>query len=144
MPLKSAKRSGGDLSGLVLALLGAAQEVVDQHLGMHLLLDVQRWRRDDEVAPVLLVLAAPDELRVDVAISGRLLLAQLGGVGARVANLLRLLLFGRQHRLVFGGRDVLAPGLVVGQRFDALGIAGSGHGHAFAGRITVIPACLAV
>jgi hypothetical protein len=34
-----------------------------------LLLDVERRRVDDEIAPVLLVLAAPDELRVEVAVA---------------------------------------------------------------------------
>ena len=37
---------------------------------MDLLLDVERRRMDDEVAPVLLVLAAPDELRIEVAVAG--------------------------------------------------------------------------
>ena len=46
-----------------------AQQVVDQHLRVDLLLDVERRRVDDEVAPVLLVLAAPDELRVEVAVA---------------------------------------------------------------------------
>ena len=66
-PLKSANRSicvGCRLPGLRLAL-----EVVDQRLGVDLLLDVERRRMDDEVAPVLLVLAAPDELRVEVAVA---------------------------------------------------------------------------
>jgi hypothetical protein len=85
----------------VCALLGAPQQVVDQHLGVHLLLDVERRRVDDEIAPVLLVLAAPDQLRVQVGI-------------ARVANLLRLLLFSRlDERLLLRRRDVLALGLVV-------------------------------
>jgi hypothetical protein len=34
-----------------------------------LLLDEERRRRDDQVGPVLLVLAAPDELRVEVAVA---------------------------------------------------------------------------
>ena len=37
--------------------------------GMDLLLDVERRRVHDQVGPVLLVLAAPDELRVEVAVA---------------------------------------------------------------------------
>ena len=108
MPLKSAKRSGVELPGLVLALPRLPQQVVDQHLGMDLFLDVERRRVDDEVAPVLLVLAAPDELRVEVA------------VAALVGHADRALLLLLQHRLVFGGRDVLARRLVVLERLDGL------------------------
>ena len=39
---------------------GLAQQVVDQNFRVHLLLDVERRRLDDEVGGVLLVLAAPD------------------------------------------------------------------------------------
>ena len=39
-------------------------QVVDEHLWVHLLLDEERRRLHDDVGPVLLVLAAPDELRV--------------------------------------------------------------------------------
>lgn len=59
---------GGDHPLVVLAFLGRAQQVVDEGLGMDLLLDVE-WRGvDDEVAPVLLVLTAPDKLRVEVGV----------------------------------------------------------------------------
>ena len=68
MPLKSAKRSGCDLPGVVPALLGLAQQIVDQHLGVDLFLDVERRGVDDEIAPVLLILAAPDELRIEVGL----------------------------------------------------------------------------
>ena len=43
---------------------GATLQVVDDRLGVDLLLDVERRRLHDEVGPVLPVLAAPDELRV--------------------------------------------------------------------------------
>jgi hypothetical protein len=46
---------------LPLVLLRAPYQIVDQHLGVHLLLDVQRRRVHHQVGPVLLVLAAPDE-----------------------------------------------------------------------------------
>ena len=63
MPLKSANRSGA--SRLRFALLGrAALQIVDDRLRVNLLLDVERRHIDDEIGPVLLVLAAPDELRV--------------------------------------------------------------------------------
>ncbi|MCG8350545.1 MAG: hypothetical protein MI924_22485, partial [Chloroflexales bacterium] len=55
-------------------------QVVDQRLGVYLLLDVERRRAHNQVAPVLLVLAAPDQLRVQVGV-------------ARIANLFRVLLF---------------------------------------------------
>src|SRR5690606_6240554 len=45
-------------------LLRAAHEIVDDRLGVDLLLNVERRRVDDEVGPILLVLAAPDELRI--------------------------------------------------------------------------------
>ena len=64
---------------------------------------------DDEVAPVLLVLAAPDELRVEVAVAPL--------VGDADRTLLRPC---RQDRLVLGGRDVLPLGLVVRERLDGL------------------------
>ena len=54
---------------MLALLLRLPQQVVDQHLGVDLLLDVERRRVDDEIAPVLLVLAAPDELRVEVAVA---------------------------------------------------------------------------
>jgi hypothetical protein len=58
---------GGQSSPASLPASSAFEQVVDQHLGVDLLLDVERRRVDDEVAPVLLILAAPDELRVEVA-----------------------------------------------------------------------------
>src|SRR5437773_6504551 len=97
-----------DLAGLLTPLSRPAQQVVDQHLGMDLLLDVERWRLDDEVAPVLLVLAAPDELRIEIAV------APLVGGAPR---LLRLLL---NDGLVLGGRDVLALRLLVLEGLDPL------------------------
>ena len=57
------------VAGLRAALPCRAQEVVDQDLGVDLLLNVERRRLDDEVAPVLVVLPAPDELRVEVAVA---------------------------------------------------------------------------
>ena len=70
MPLKSAKRSVlacPELRALALAL--SAQQIVDQDLGMDLLLDVERRGVDDEIAPVLLILAAPDQLGIEVGVA---------------------------------------------------------------------------
>ena len=106
MPLKSANRSGVICARVVLALLRGAQQVVDQHLGVDLLLDVERRRVDDEIAPVLLVLAAPDELGIEVA------------VAAVVGHAHRVLLLLLQHGLVLGCGNILPLGLVVLERFD--------------------------
>src|SRR5436309_6865864 len=67
-PLKSANRSSiGPPSAAPRP--GLAQQIVDQKLRVDLLLDVQ-WRRlHDQVGPVLLVFAAPDELRVEIAVT---------------------------------------------------------------------------
>jgi hypothetical protein len=73
-----------------------------------LLLDVEGRGLDDEVAPVLLVLAAPDELGVEVAI------AALVGDAQRLLGLLL------DDRLVLGGRDVPALGLGVAVGLDFL------------------------
>jgi len=49
---------------LRLALFGGAPlQLVDDRLGVDLLLDVERRDVDDEVGPVLPVLATPDQLR---------------------------------------------------------------------------------
>jgi hypothetical protein len=61
---------GGELAVVVLLLLGLAQQVVDERLGVDFFLDVKRRGVDDEVAPVLLILATPDELGVEIAVSG--------------------------------------------------------------------------
>ena len=73
--------------------------------GEDLLLDIERRGVDDEVGPVLLILAAPYELRIEVA------------VPALVGYAHRILLVLLHHRLIFGGGDVLPRGLVVGQGF---------------------------
>ena len=118
MPLKSANRSAVSLPGFVLALARLAQQVVDQHLGVDLLLDVERRGVDDEIAPVLLILAAPDELRIEVA------------VAALIGHADRALLILLQHGLIFGRRDVLPLRLVVLERFDGLG-GGLFFGHRY-------------
>ncbi len=93
----------------LLSRLAAPQQVVDQHLRVDLLLDEQRRRLNDEVGPVLLVLASPDELRVEVAVAA--LVRHLDGA---LVGLLH-------HRLVLRRGDVLARRLVVGDGFDPPG-----------------------
>src|SRR5262249_46147115 len=68
---------------------------IDQHLRVDFLLDVERRRIDDEIAPVLLVLASPDELGIEVRV-------------AWVAQFDRLLDIPAGQRSVLGGRDVPA------------------------------------
>src|SRR4051812_1732555 len=75
---------------------------------MHFLLDVDRRRVDDEIAPVLLILATPYELRIEVAVPTL--------VGDANRRLLRRI----DERLVLRGRDVRACVFEVGQRLDGL------------------------
>jgi hypothetical protein len=53
---------------VMLALLRGAPQVIDEHLGVNLFLDVERRNVDDEVTPVLLILPAPDDLGIEVGI----------------------------------------------------------------------------
>ena len=101
------------------ARLAAPAQVVDQRLGVDLLLDVERRRVDDEVGGILPILAAPHQLRIEIAVA-----AFVGDAHRRTLVLLH-------HRLVFGGGDVLARGLVVDEGFDCERgglVVGLGHG----------------
>ena len=80
---------------------------------MDALLDVERRRVDHEVRDVLLVLAAPHKLRVQVT------------VAPLVCQPYRVLLLLAHQRLVLGGGQVPACGLVVGEGLDGLGGLGS-------------------
>ena len=73
---------------------------------MYLLLDAYGRGLHDQVRPVLSVLAAPDELRVEVAVAP--LVGHVDGVQLLVAH----------DRLVFRGGDVLAVLPLVGQGLD--------------------------
>ena len=72
---------------------------------MYLFLDVERRRVDNEVAPILPILSAPDEPWVEVGIAG---------VPHRVEHDIILL----EHGLVLGGGNVFPLGLVVLEGFD--------------------------
>jgi hypothetical protein len=54
---------------LLASLARLLDQVVDQHFGVDLLLDVERRRVYHEIGPVLLILAAPDQLRVQVTVA---------------------------------------------------------------------------
>src|SRR5207247_6345489 len=73
---------------------------------MHLLLNVDRRGLDYEVAPVLFVFTAPNQLRIEVAVATLIRDADWG---------LFVLL---QNGLIFGGRDVLPGCFVVFDSFD--------------------------
>src|SRR6266536_4569994 len=99
-PVEIRKQIGCELSRFVLTLSGGSQEIIDQHLGMDLLLYVKGWCVDDEIAPVLLILAAPNQLWIEVAI-------------ALIARFDRMLLFFLHYGLIFSGRNVFPLGLIM-------------------------------
>ncbi|WP_295583295.1 hypothetical protein [uncultured Lamprocystis sp.] len=99
--------------------IGLAQQVVNQNLGVNLLLNVEGWRVDDEIAPILLILAAPDELWIEVAVALLLFLIKPDRA-ASIGHRHRILLILLHHRLIFGRRDVPAGGFVVGECFHDL------------------------
>ena len=109
---------GGEQTLVMLALLGGTEQVVDERLGVNLFLDVERGRIDHEIAPVLLVLAPPGELGVEVGV-------------ARVADLPRRLHLLLDDGPLFRRRDVLPCGLLMDEGFDGFGgFAGGGWaGH---------------
>ena len=100
---------GREVAVVVLLLLGLTQQVVDDGLGVDLFLDVERRGVDDEVAPVLLILAAPDELGIEIAVSG-------------VAEGFGGLLFLFDKGLLLDGRDVFPLGLGVVERATCLAV----------------------
>lgn len=74
-------------------------------------MDVQRRGGDDEVRPVLLILAAPDQLRIEIT------------VAPLVSEPDRALLLLPHDGLELRRRNVPAPGVLMGQRFDFDGLA---------------------
>ena len=82
-----------------------AQQIVDQDLRVNLLLDIERRRLDDQFGPILLVFAAPDELRVEIAVAPL--------IGEPDRALVPLV----HYRFEFGGRKIAAL-VLVPQRLD--------------------------
>ena len=104
----------------MLALSGLPQQIIDQCFGVDLFLDVERRSMDDEVGPILLILATPDKLRIKIAVTACLFLFE-PCCATLIGNTNRVLLCLLQDGLVFSRGDVLALGFLVGQRFDGLG-----------------------
>src|SRR5262249_51841526 len=92
-------------SGSVGAGFGLTDQVVDQDFGMDLLLDVERRSRHNQAGPVLIILPAPDELRIEIP------------VAAVVSQLDRRLLLLPHQRLVLDSRQIL-PLRLVAERSD--------------------------
>ena len=95
--------------GVVGGAGGGALQVLDQRLGMDLLLDVERRRLDDQIRPVRHILAPPHQLRIEIAITP--LVSHLDGpLHPR-----------RDKRLQFRRRRILPRRLVMGERVDGEG-----------------------
>ena len=77
---------------------------------MDLFLDVERRSMYDEIAPVLLILAAPDKLRIKITVT------------PLVRHAYRVLLVLLHHRLIFSGGNILACRFVVLEGYDGLGV----------------------
>jgi hypothetical protein len=119
---------------LGICLPRLAEEVVDQHLRMDLFLNVQRRGVDDEIAPVLLILAAPDELGIKVNIPG---IPRRPWAGILLVD----------HGLMLGSGDVLPLRLVVLKGLDRFWCRRfPGHDYFLGGRTprTASDSCLAV
>ena len=104
------------------AFLGLPHQVGDERLGVDLLLDVERRHVDHQVGQVLLVLAPPYQLGIQVPVAALVGLAQ--------GRFLLLL----HHGLVLGGGNVGARVFLVAEGFDGAftaavpGPSGAGHG----------------
>ncbi|AEO46714.1 hypothetical protein F11_01220 [Rhodospirillum rubrum F11] len=85
---------------------GLALQIVDQNLGVDLFLDIKRRGLNDQFRPIPLVLAPPDQLRVEIAVA-----AVIGDANGGFHLFLH-------HRLQFGGGDVDPLRILVGQRLD--------------------------
>jgi len=103
--------------GSLFVGFSAAQKIVNQNFGVNFFLNVKRRNMNNQLRPVLLVLAAPDNLRIEVAISVFLFFVQSVNV-ARIFYFQRVLRFFLQNRLKFGGRYILPLRFIVRQSFD--------------------------
>lgn len=127
MPLKSAKRSGWEPGFSARVFYDCRIRSSIRTLGFTFSWIVEGRGVDDEVRPVLFVLAAPDDLGVDVPVAARLFIGKPGGaalIGDPNGGLLLL----AHDGVEFGRGDVLAPGLLVGDRFYGLFAVLIGHG----------------
>ncbi|MDZ7711765.1 MAG: hypothetical protein U5L06_00940 [Rhodovibrio sp.] len=105
--------------GLRLALGGgAAAQVLDDRLGVNLLLDVDRHGVDLQAAAVLLVLAAPDQLRVQVRFAAVELRVFVRVVAIAVLGHRRLALVLTDQPLQLGRGNVGPRRLPVAEGFD--------------------------
>jgi hypothetical protein len=87
-------------------LFRLSEQVVDKYLGLYFFLDIERRCVDNEIAPVLLILAAPNKLRVEIGV-------------ARTFYRLGLVLLFPKNGLVLGCGDILALGVFVLKRLDS-------------------------
>jgi len=101
----------------LLARFALAAQIIHQHLRVHFFLNVKRRGLHHEIGFVLHLLAAPDELRIQIAVPSfhRHAHRRLLGLG--------------QHGLIFRRGDVLARGVFVLEGFDADGGFGFFGGH---------------
>ena len=91
-----------------LRAAGLPAQIIDQYLGMHLLLNEQGGSRNDKIGSIALILATPDELWIEIAIPTSIRSAERTAVGTI------------HDGLELSRRDVLARGGTVGQRGNLL------------------------
>src|SRR3984893_6246797 len=91
---------------LALTLPRLPPQILDQRLGVNFLLNIDRRRGNEQRLAILLILAAPDELRIEIGI-------------ARIAQNLHRLVVVRHKALIFRSRDVDALRRVVTIALDA-------------------------
>ena len=90
---------------LVFALF---EQVIDQRFGMHFFLNIERGGIHHEVGPVLLVFAAPDQLRIEIAIA------------AGIRDLDRTAIIMLDNGFHFRRRNIRPPGIRMLDRGDCL------------------------
>jgi hypothetical protein len=94
---------------------------------MDLFLDVERRRVYHQLTPILLVLAAPDELRIEISVAHHLFLFEPAHTSI-LSDFDGLILLLLQNGLVFGSRNIFSFRFVVLERFNSLLWRCLGHG----------------